>query len=151
MTLTKRKVRIALESRQEDEVTRHAYAGEWVLRGRSAFLHYEEEEDGGRVRTVMRWGEDEIKITRRGDVETEQTFVPNARRGGSYRMGGLSFPMETVTDAIAFRDPQAQGEGARRDSMALPLTIEWSYSLWMEDQQIGRFEIRLDIWEDDRQ
>ncbi|GGG25151.1 DUF1934 domain-containing protein [Paenibacillus abyssi] len=150
MRSAKRKVHITLESRQEDEVTMHEYVGEWVQKHRSVFLLYEESEEDGQVRTTVRWNEEELKITRRGDVETEQTFAPGVRRPGVYRTANVAFAMETVTDGLSFyadapgSDSDAAGDGVPFD---LPLTIEWGYTLWMNEQHIGRFQIRLKIEE----
>ena len=133
-----------MESRQDDEVSVHTYTGDWAVRNRAAFLLYEEVEDDRKLRTTVRWDEElrELKITRRGDVETEHHFVQGARRRGEYRLTGSRLLMETETDHLAM----ATDAGAQ-SALELPMTIEWKYRLWMSEEPVGYFQLRLHIQE----
>ncbi|XEC94870.1 DUF1934 domain-containing protein [Paenibacillus tarimensis] len=149
----KRKVRIALESRQEDEVTEHEYIGEWVNKNKSVYLQYEEDSEGEaeRTRTTVRWNGEELKIMRRGTVQTEQTFALGKRRSGEYGTRDVRFAMETVTHSLTFSGERGssaeQASGGEEAAFRLPVTVDWSYTLWMDHQHIGRFQIRLRIQE----
>lgn len=144
MQPAKTKVRITLESRQDDEVTLHTYMGDWAVRNHSAFLLYEETEDDCKLKTTVRWDEElrELKITRRGDVETEHHFVQGARRRGEYRFTGSRLVMETETEYLAM-----VSDAGSQSALKLPLTIEWKYRLWMSEEPVGYFQLRLHIQE----
>lgn len=146
MRRQKQLVRIRLESRQEDEQTIHEYEGEWIIKGRSSYLLYEESDEGGQsVKTTIRIGPNELSIVRRGAVVSEQRYVEGLRQAGEYSTKGLRFRLETETEHLSVTGAPA-GEGPR---LQLPLDIAWSYTLWMDEQHIGRFELRLYIQEVD--
>ncbi|MFS0724739.1 DUF1934 domain-containing protein [Paenibacillus sp. 1P07SE] len=142
MQSAKTKVKMTLESRHDDELSVHTYSGDWAVRNRSAFLIYEELEEGRRLRTTVRWddGLRELKITRRGDVETEHHYVQGARRRGEYRITGARLEMETETDYLALAP---DSESAHE----LPVTIEWKYRLWMSGEPVGYFQLKMHIQE----
>ncbi|RXZ79999.1 DUF1934 domain-containing protein [Paenibacillaceae bacterium] len=139
MRSDRRKVRITLESVQDSEVTVHHYEGFLIKKERYVYLQYDETEAGAAtVNTTVRWNRQELKIIRRGDVDSEQTFIPGLRQKGEYRTPEMRFALETVTDELII-------EGDSIDNM--PLLIQWSYTLWMESQHVGRFQIRLQVQE----
>lgn len=144
MRAAKTKVQITLQSRQDDELSIHTYEGDWAVRNRSAFLVYEEVDEDRRLRTTVRWDPalQELKITRRGDVETEHHFVCGARRRGEYRVSGARLLMETETDEL-----QVTGGADAKASLELPVTMEWKYRLWMSEESVGYFQLRLHIQE----
>ncbi|MBJ6360677.1 DUF1934 domain-containing protein [Paenibacillus sp. GCM10012307] len=148
MNKKKRKVRIRLESRQEDEVTVHDYEGEWIPKPRSAYVLYEEREEGqDPVRTTVRIGRGELTISRRGHIRSEQRFIEGLRQPGAYSTPGIQFKLETVTEQLTV----LQGDHGEQGAPELPLDIAWSYTLWMNGQHIGRFQLRLQIQEVDEQ
>ncbi|MCM3631585.1 DUF1934 domain-containing protein [Paenibacillus glycanilyticus] len=140
-------VKITLTSTQDGESVVHAYTGEWFRKERSVYIRYEEpvEGDAPPIRTLVRFREDELSITRRGVVESEQLFVPGElRRSGYYRSPYTSFQMETATAFITLK-----GEGGHKPTSAEPpCTIEWQYELWMNEHLSGRFHNRLHIQEE---
>ncbi len=116
------------------------HKGEFIAKGKSRYIRYEERDElHGAVRTLIRWSGDEISLTRRGGVESEQTFAAGSKRGGSYASGHLAFRMTVETEALS-------AEGAAGG--LLPLTLAWTYRLRIEDQLSGRFQLRLHIQED---
>lgn len=146
MARQKQLVRVRLESRQEDERTVHEYDGEWVIKERSGYLLYEEHDEGGHpVKTTIRVRPDELSIVRRGAVVSEQRYIKGLRQAGEYSTKGLRFRLETVTDLLTITSAKAADSGL----LPLPLDISWSYTLWMDEQHIGRFELRLYIEEAD--
>ncbi|WP_028560251.1 DUF1934 domain-containing protein [Paenibacillus pinihumi] len=148
MKSNKRKVRIRLESRQEDEVTVHEYEGEWIPKFRSAYVLYEEREEGqDPVRTTVRIGKGELVISRRGHIRSEQRFVEGLRQPGEYSTPDIQFHLETVTEQLTL----LQGDSGQQGAPELPADVAWSYTLWMNGQHIGRFQLRLQIQEVDAQ
>jgi uncharacterized beta-barrel protein YwiB (DUF1934 family) len=137
----RRSVLITVRSVQDgQEAPEATHRGEFFPKGRSSYIRYEETDElHGAVRTLIRWSGDEISLTRRGGVESEQTFAAGSEREGSYRSGHLAFRMTAQTEELAAE--------AGADGM-LPLTLEWTYRLRIEDQLSGRFQLRLHIQED---
>ncbi|WP_042171087.1 DUF1934 domain-containing protein [Paenibacillus gorillae] len=133
---------VTLESKQGSETTRHQYPGEWFRKDRSVYLRYEEGQDGEAVRTIIRCRPDEMLITRRGAVESDQLFVRDGgRQPGSYRSPYTSFQMETDTKKLSVR----AGGGRDDADMAPPFTIEWKYEIWVNGEISGRFHNRLQV------
>lgn len=142
----KAKVKITLESDIDGEVQENRLDGEWYRKGRSFFLRYAESEEGSEVRTVVRWRDGELSLTRRGAVESRQTFVAGVRRSGEYESRHASFALETETSLlwVQFGDMTAE-EGPSEEQLlpCLPMFLEWRYRLLVDDEQIGDFIIRL--------
>ncbi|SFF34686.1 Uncharacterized beta-barrel protein YwiB, DUF1934 family [Paenibacillus catalpae] len=140
-------VKITLTSTQDGESVIHTYTGEWFRKERSVYIRYEEpvEGDAAPIRTLVRFRKDELSITRRGALESEQLFVPGElRRSGYYRSPYTSFQMETGTAFVVVKGD----DGAELPSAEPPCTIEWQYELWMNEHLSGRFHNRLHIQEE---
>ncbi|NBD27043.1 DUF1934 domain-containing protein [Paenibacillus glycinis] len=149
----KAKVNIMLESNIDGELQQNRLGGEWYRKGSTFFLRYEETEEGSEVRTVVRWRDGELSVTRRGDVESQQTFVAGARRSGQYASRHASFALETETSFlwVQFGDLLKPDPSEDRLLPNLPLLLEWHYKLLVDDEQIGDFVIRLRAEADDGQ
>ncbi|WP_338553988.1 DUF1934 domain-containing protein [Paenibacillus sp. KS-LC4] len=138
-------VSIRLESRQDGAVQVSEHRGELFRKDRSIYIRYEESIEGEAkaepIRSLIRYRQGELLITRRGAVDSEQLFAVGGRRAGRYRSPFTSFPMETETKRLAFHaEDAAAGESAEP-----PFTIEWNYDLWIEEHLSGQFHIRLHI------
>ncbi|WP_274648506.1 DUF1934 domain-containing protein [Paenibacillus humicola] len=142
----KAKVRIRLTSEVDGEKQEHTFGGEWYRKGRSVYLRYDERDEAdSEVRTTVRWREGELLVTRRGDVESEQTFVAGARRQGQYSSPHASFRLETDTSLLWMQCGDLMRTEAADEplGLTLPMLIEWHYTLWIDSQQTGTFVIRL--------
>ncbi|MBM7567654.1 DUF1934 domain-containing protein [Paenibacillus sacheonensis] len=141
----KAKVRITLESDIDGEAQLNHIDGEWYRKGNAFFLKYAETEDGSEVRTIVRWRDGELSVTRRGAVESEQTFMAGVRRGGKYESKHASFGLETETSLlwVQFGDLSKAGPSEDKLLPTLPLLLEWHYKLLVGDDEIGSFVIRL--------
>ncbi|MBO7748701.1 DUF1934 domain-containing protein [Paenibacillus sp. MWE-103] len=136
---------ITLESVIDGEKQVSVMDGEWYRKGGTFFLRYEETEAESAVRTVVRWRDGELSVTRRGDVESQQTFAAGVRRSGEYASRHASFALETETSLLwaqfgGLMDADPDGE---RLLPNLPLLLEWHYKLLVDGGQIGDFVIRL--------
>lgn len=100
MTTERAEVRITLESEIDGEKQIVEHSGEWFCKNRSVFIRYDETETYGKVRTMVRWRDGELNVTRRGDVESDQTFVAGARRYGQYVSPLTRFRLETDTTLL---------------------------------------------------
>jgi uncharacterized beta-barrel protein YwiB (DUF1934 family) len=158
MMAESRKVRITLESVQDGSSHIHVYEGEWFRKERSIFIRYSEpavagEPAAGEVRTLVKYRQDELSITRRGVIESEQLFVPGLRRTGRYHSAMTSFSLETDTMQLSLHIPNGDGttEIAETLPTTLPFTLEWEYEMHVGEQMSGRFHIRLHIQEERNQ
>ncbi|QHW31986.1 DUF1934 domain-containing protein [Paenibacillus rhizovicinus] len=141
----KANVRITLESDIDGEEQHNLIDGEWYRKGSTFFLRYAESEDGSEVRTIVRWREGELSVTRRGAVESQQTFAAGVRYNGQYESRHASFPLETETSLlwVQFGDLSKAGPSEEVLRPNLPLLLEWHYNLLVGGEQIGSFKIRL--------
>lgn len=134
------KVRLKLVSKADGEVRVQTYSGEWFRKDKSIYIRYEEPAQGeaaAAVRTLIRYRSGELSLVRRGGVESEQLFAPQARKRGFYRSPYAAFELETATSRLSLKQPGA-GE-----LPVPPFTLEWNYKLWVGEQMTGKFEIRL--------
>ncbi|CAM4521166.1 uncharacterized beta-barrel protein YwiB (DUF1934 family) [Paenibacillus endophyticus] len=151
-----RKVRITLESIQDGSSHIHVYEGEWFRKERSIFIRYiepavEGDPNAGEVRTLVKYRQGELSITRRGVIESEQLFVPGLRRTGKYHSSMTSFTLETDTLQLSLKEPDNSGKNDESLPDRLPFTLEWEYEMHVGQQKSGRFHIRLHIQEDKNQ
>jgi uncharacterized beta-barrel protein YwiB (DUF1934 family) len=150
----KAKVRITLTSEVDGEKQEHRFIGEWYRKDRTVYMRYDEKDpESGEVRTMVRWREGELSVTRRGDVESDQTFVAGARRFGQYVSPQARFRLETDTSLLWMQcgdmtrsEPSASDEPLK---LTLPMMLEWRYTLWVESEKTGDFIVRLRAERDD--
>lgn len=139
------KIVLTLESVQDGERVNETYRGEWFRKAKSVYIRYAEAE--GEVRTLIRYSNGELALTRNGAVKMEQLFVAGQRRQGSYRSAMTSFGLETDTTDLSLT-----GGGSENDEhglpSSLPFSLEWAYGLLVEERLSGRFQIRLHIQEE---
>lgn len=135
------KVSLKLVSKTDGTANVQTYNGEWFRKEKSVYIRYEEppaqDEGGASVRNLIRYRPGELSLVRRGGVESEQLFAPNARRRGYYRSPYAQFELETATSRLS-------ASGSDADGLPVPpFAVEWKYKLWVGGQMTGKFEIRL--------
>ncbi|WP_405081349.1 DUF1934 domain-containing protein [Paenibacillus chitinolyticus] len=135
----KKNVRIRITSVAGQESIIQEASGELYIReGKVYVLYQETSEEMGSTSTMVKAGPEELKITRKGQVGSEQTFVAGHSRTGWYRMPEGSIPMETRTRTYV-RNLQ-DGIGV----------IDWSYDLYVGEEHAGLYTLSLTIQEDVR-
>lgn len=128
-------VRIELESRQDGgEPARSVLGGRLYARDGALYLRYAEE--GGRIRSTLRWDGRALRLVRTGDVESAQTFEPDAETGGYFRTPLVRFGLRTRTHRLRVAD----GPG-------FPMVWSWAYRLEAGGADAGEFVINLVIRE----
>ncbi|GGD95696.1 DUF1934 domain-containing protein [Paenibacillus nasutitermitis] len=143
------KVQITLTSELDGERQTHAFIGEWFRKDRTVYVRYEESDENGQVRTLVRWREGELSVKRHGDVESDQTFAAGMRRVGHYTSTHIRFQLETDTTLLWMQcGDMATGNPLgkpQEEPMApsLPMLLEWHYRLWVDEQPTGMFIVRL--------
>ncbi|MFN3428628.1 MAG: DUF1934 domain-containing protein [Candidatus Sericytochromatia bacterium] len=142
--MSKKPISITLNSRQEDEglshVTTETHAGSLYDKNDGRYLLFKNEDDG--VSTSIRMDPDEIRLFRRGALESWQVFRLGEITGGVLTLGVNAMVLRVHTSH--FQVEQADHGGR----------IELHYQLWTaadsdpasdpHELSLGRFELSLD-------
>lgn len=78
----------------------------------------------------------DVRVVRQGEIGVEQTFRLGAAAPGAVRLPQGSLAVEAFTHELSADLTDAGG------------TLSWRYDMRSEDQEMGRFEIGLDIREE---
>lgn len=149
------RVRIAIESRQDGEVTVLYTYGELYRKGSSFYLLYKESasdrerpagpgavgDAGGHpleTSVTFKAGEQGGKLMRRGGANSELSFVKGGRSGGYYQVSGMRFSV--VTETSDWKPPVYEQDKAGRPRA---WTASWSYTLYMEEERAGYFQLQI--------
>ncbi|UHA75245.1 DUF1934 domain-containing protein [Paenibacillus sp. 481] len=160
----KLQVYITVRSRQDEEQVVQRIVGDLYRKGDSFFLRYVEpapEQEGvkrrrgsksetasqqtsddsttGTTQVTMKISKDQMKLIRRGHVESEQTFDMKQRQTGFYRSPVMRFLMTTETTKLDL-GAAWPFEGPLQFEQ---LELEWAYRLYIEDQCTGQFDLLL--------
>ncbi|MEF2968994.1 DUF1934 domain-containing protein [Paenibacillus sp. M1] len=133
------KAKIVVASRQGADETVQEIIGEAFVRGDTAYIKYEEPEQGptgGTTRTIVKITGGELKIMRHGEVESEQTFQVGRRLPGFYRSPFTKFNLSTHTRTLETRLDGPFGH------------VAWEYDLYVYEELSGHFSISLHIQEE---
>lgn len=148
----KRQVRLRIISEQDHETTEHHADAVLYRKPGAIYLRYNEPEGsmGGPVTTTVKADSADLKLIRRGAVESEQLFAAGRTLAGYYRSPHIDFPMKTYTYSLDIHWSHLDGGKADGGVERLPLsgTIRWKYDLYANDEYIGQFAIVLDIQEE---
>ncbi|MBO9597518.1 MAG: DUF1934 domain-containing protein [Cohnella sp.] len=139
---SKASVRIRLDSTADGEKLSRELNGEWYYRNNGIYVRYTETEEGRSVRTLVSWKDGVLKVVRRGDAESDQTFALGKRLPGYYANSQVRLNLDTETTLLRVVSDTIPIEGASPQP-SLPLVLEWHYSLWAADEQAGTFIVRL--------
>jgi uncharacterized beta-barrel protein YwiB (DUF1934 family) len=132
-------VRIRLHSRHDGENVVQELPAEATIRGGSLYVRYEDPQEGpqgGKTRTTVKIGKDELKLIRHGDIQSEQTFKQGSKLPGFYRSPYMNFMMSTDTGNLDIRLDGLSGY------------VEWAYDLYVYEEFSGHFAISLLIQEE---
>ncbi|MFC5529076.1 DUF1934 domain-containing protein [Cohnella yongneupensis] len=141
---SKASVRIMLDSTADGEKLSRTMNGEWYYRNNGIYVKYTEVDEGNSVRTLVSWKDGALKVTRRGDAESEQTFALGSRLPGYYSNGQVRLNLDTETTLLRVVADTLPGMDEASDPQpALPLLLEWHYTLWSAEEPAGTFIVRL--------
>ncbi|MCR8636158.1 DUF1934 domain-containing protein [Paenibacillus radicis (ex Xue et al. 2023)] len=131
---TPMKVHILIDSFIEDQHIAQNADGDLYLKGNHYYLRYNEEapEMEGTV-TIIKLGQDSIRILRQGSLRSEQTFIKGQRLNGYYDTPQGKLDMETLTESLAINLTGGLG------------TAEWSYELFVMGDRAGVYKLRLTV------
>lgn len=114
----KYQVHIQMESVWEEETTIQLAEGVLYERSDSWFLRYKEPDaEQGAITATIKFTQDQIKLMRRGAVESDMTFERNVTHSGFYSTPLIHVELETVTTEIQVELTEGKGK------------LVWSYLL----------------------
>ncbi|WP_054955404.1 DUF1934 domain-containing protein [Paenibacillus dakarensis] len=129
---------IRLQSLHEGENTEQQLPAEVIAKGNAIYVRYEEPKMGpyqGETRTTLKLTQDDLKIIRHGEVQSEQAFKQGQRLPGYYRSPFTSFNLSTHTQCLNIELNDMSGSAS------------WAYDLYVFDEFSGHFSISLTIQE----
>lgn len=128
-------VQLTLQSDQDGEQSTTQFIGQAFQKGSSLYIRYTESADPlqQEVRTVVKIDDHEVKIMRRGGVESDQTFRQEEQLPGSYRSPFMTFALSTHTTQLT---QELDGHLGR---------VNWEYELYVHEELTGTFKISLHI------
>jgi uncharacterized beta-barrel protein YwiB (DUF1934 family) len=123
---------LCIESRSDGQTVTQNIQADMYVKGNAYFIRYLETEGGiGRISATVRIQQDEIRILRRGDMESEMMFVAGMNKHGWYALPQGRIELETRTSEIIVQWSDAGGHAS------------WSYELMVDGQSSGFFELKL--------
>lgn len=135
----KQSVNVGFKSWQPDGSAQQAiYHGELHRLVTGWALTYKEPADeAGHVTAVtLIVHERELRLRRRGTVSLDQVFQAGLTLQGKMETPYGPYDVEALTSLLDINLSEHGG------------VIEWKYELLMQEQAVGSFHIRLDIWEE---
>ncbi|QDH21347.1 DUF1934 domain-containing protein [Saccharibacillus brassicae] len=133
------RVLITIVSKQDEETVKQTLAGQLFQKDNALYVRYEEPGANGSpggVRTLVKVTQEELKVIRHGEVESEQSFRLGSSLPGFYRSPYARFALVTHTRDLRVRMQGAAGE------------IHWAYEMEVHDAISGHFAVSLTIQEE---
>ncbi|KEZ49026.1 DUF1934 family protein [Metabacillus indicus] len=103
-------------------------SGEHYVKNNASYLSYHEEHEYGKVKTVVKFRDDEVFIMRSGAVSMKQRFVKDVDTMTNYRTQFGELRLETRTKAISVRMTDGNAGGIIRVQYELQIGEEDSHS-----------------------
>ncbi len=138
----KRQVIVHIQSASKEQSLNQIADGEMIERGKHLYIRYPEQDPNmGQTMTTVKVDvsyqvdKPSIKVLRHGDIQSEQTFDLNQRWAGFYVSPHLRMELVTQTHDINIELEDGLG------------TIHWSYDLYVGEQNMGTYQLKLEIQE----
>src|SRR5690606_18085426 len=141
----KQNIIATFRSWQGEETTLLQYDGELFMKDKSFFIRYTEQTEEGEIRHLLRYQLDELLVTRKGQVQSEQIYRVGEPRSGYYSNQMISLEVSAHTRRLQLLDTESNVMNTLPTQ--LPFSLEWDYELFVNEQSSGRFTIRLEIQE----
>ncbi|MEI2401253.1 DUF1934 domain-containing protein, partial [Paenibacillus phytohabitans] len=77
--------------------------GLYYIKGNNTYLQFDEEQEAGTVKTVIKISEKEVLILRSGQVKMRQVYRKNETTNGSFQNQLGTFDLKTKTNNIEFK------------------------------------------------
>ncbi|MBA2874435.1 YwiB family protein [Thermaerobacillus caldiproteolyticus] len=107
--------------------------GLYYVKENAVYLTFEEEQEAGKVKTVVKITDEEVRILRSGAIHMRHVFRKKEETVGHYESPIGTWTMKTKTDNIEFR----YSEKTKKGHLFL------SYMLELQREQVGRHTITM--------
>ena len=98
------------EHDHEKETIEVHTTGEYVLKGKTIYLRYEEEHELGFVKTTVKVTQNEVVVMRSGAVTMKQRFIQDAQTLTNYSTPFGRLQLETNTKSLSFETYELEGK-----------------------------------------
>lgn len=122
---------------QEKETHEMHLTGELIDKKGKTYLRYEEQQDGSRVSTTIKFGEEESLILRGGAVSMRLPFAINEERMGTYGSGPATFDLLVKTNGLEISKNADDTRGR----------FDVQYELHGEGALLGTYELTITYME----
>jgi len=131
-----RKVKIRILSKAAGQTIKMRLDGSLYIRNGHPYIRYNEpEEQMGRTSTIVKIDDGEIKVIRRGDFATDQTFAEGRETYADYRTPQTVMKLTMVTHRIHSKLENGIG------------VVEWNYDLYVSGELAGAYALQMEIRE----
>ncbi|WP_027408059.1 DUF1934 domain-containing protein [Anoxybacteroides tepidamans] len=112
--------------------------GLYYVKGDVSYLTFEESQEIGKVKTIVKIAQDEVTVLRSGAVHMRHVFRKNAETEGNYRTPFGAWAMKTKTNNIEY----CYNEKTKKGQLFL------SYILQMQNERVGRHAVTITFREE---
>lgn len=116
--------------------------GQWFRKDQTTYLIYDEYyEKKGKIHTVIKFTEGQIpqaQIIRKGSLNMMMYFKEKEIMGGTYKTEVGHFKIKTITKKLTFQ----------QDDEAKTGTIKINYDFYMEELEVGSYQLQFNFKED---
>jgi uncharacterized beta-barrel protein YwiB (DUF1934 family) len=112
--------------------------GLYYLKGNIVYLTFDENQEAGKVKTVMKITDEEVMVLRSGAIHMRHVFRKSEETVGNYQSPYGNWTMKTKTDNIQYR----YSEKAKKGQLFL------SYILELQHEQVGRHTMTITFREE---
>jgi uncharacterized beta-barrel protein YwiB (DUF1934 family) len=112
--------------------------GRYYKKNGSRFLQYDEENEAGTVKTIVKMAEGEALILRSGAVKMRLPFRMNKKMRGSYEMPFGTMEMLTLTKGLSQSFDDSSGTGS----------FDLLYEMKMQGSQAGTYHLAITFEEE---
>lgn len=96
---------------QDKETTEVNLTGRYIKKPQSSYLKYEEDQNGGTVKTTVKMCDDHALIMRSGAISMQLPFTLNEIRSGKYNSGPMQLALFVKTNKIEFNEEPNNATG----------------------------------------
>ncbi|MCP1160838.1 DUF1934 domain-containing protein [Bacillus infantis] len=139
-TPVKIKVKTDIRSGGSKETFELTAFGRYYKKNGSRFLQYDEENEAGTVKTIVKMAEGEALILRSGAVKMRLPFRLNKKMRGSYEMPFGTMEMLTLTKGLSQSFDDNSGTGA----------FDLLYEMKMQGSQAGTYHLAITFEEEEK-
>jgi uncharacterized beta-barrel protein YwiB (DUF1934 family) len=101
--------------------------GEHYVKNNASYLSYHEEHEYGKVKTVVKFKDDEVFIMRSGSISMKQRFIVGTETITNYQTQFGQLQLETTTSAISVRTMEGKSNGIIKVDYELQIGEEDSH------------------------